>query len=190
MKVWDGLVRMLHWTLVGAVACAWLSTLGLGFVRFHETAGYVALGVVVMRLVWGFTGSRFAKFSEFIRGAGVVWRYTQQLRSGIEPRYIGHNPLGGWMVLALLACIACLGFTGWLYTTDAFWGEAWLDRLHNALAWGLLGLIALHLAGVVFTSLRHRENLVLAMFNGRKINPSQVLPKNPSLPSDGVDTLL
>jgi cytochrome b len=173
MKVWDGLVRLLHWTLVAAVAAAWLSTLGWGFVRFHEIAGYVAFGVVAIRLVWGFTGSRFARFSEFVRGAGSVLRYTRQLRTNKEPRYIGHNPLGGWMVLALLACVASLGLTGWLYTTDAFWGEAWLDRLHYALAWALLGLIGLHVTGVVFTSLRHRENLILAMFTGHKNPPTR-----------------
>lgn len=181
MKVWDGLVRLLHWTLVAAVATAWLSTLGLGFVRWHEPAGYVALATVAIRLVWGFTGSRFAKFSEFVCGAGSVLRYVRQLRANKEPRYIGHNPLGGWMVVALLACVASLGLTGWLYTTDAFWGEAWLDRLHYVLAWTLLGLIALHLTGVMFTSVRHRENLVPAMFTGRKKHLS---------PTENLDSLL
>lgn len=168
MKVWDSLVRLLHWTLVASVAAAWLSTLGWGFVRFHETSGYVALCTVAIRLVWGFTGRRFAKFAEFVRGAEAVLRYARQLRTNKEPRYMGHNPLGGWMVVALLACVASLGLTGWLYTTDAFWGEAWLDSLHYALAWMLLGLVALHVTGVVFTSVRHHENLVLAMFTGRK----------------------
>lgn len=168
MKVWDALVRLLHWSLIAAVAVAWISTLGWGFVRVHEPAGYVALGIVVARMGWGFFGSHYARFTQFVRSPRTTWRYGALVHRQQEPRYIGHNPLGGWMVLALLGCVTALGATGWLYTTDAFWGEAWLDNLHQALAWLLLGLAALHVAGVVFTSLRHRENLVAAMFSGYK----------------------
>lgn len=168
VKVWDGLVRLLHWLLVLSVALAWISTLGFGWIKAHEPAGYLALAVVAIRLVWGFTGSRHARFARFVRTPGAARNYALQLKTGKEPRYIGHNPLGGWMVVALLAVVAALGLTGWLYTTDAFWGTAWLDQLHTALAWGLLVLIAGHLGGVLVTSLRHRENLVSAMFSGRK----------------------
>ncbi len=168
VKVWDGLVRLLHWLLVLSVALAWISTLGLGLLRTHEPAGWVALAVVVIRLGWGFAGSRHARFASFVRKPQAVRTYARQIRAGKEPRYVGHNPLGGWMVLVLLAVVAALGLTGWLYTTDAFWGMAWLDQLHAALAWGLLVLIASHIGGVLFTSIRHRENLVSAMFSGRK----------------------
>ena len=72
------------------------------------------------------------------------------------------------MVLLLMLGVMAVGLTGWLYTLDMFWGMAWLELLHRALAWGLVGLIALHVAGVVFTSLRHRENLLTAMLTGRK----------------------
>ncbi len=171
MKVWDTLVRLLHWSLIAAVATAWLSTLGWGFVWAHEPAGYVALGIMVARVAWGFFGSDYARFVQFVRSPRTTWHYGVLLRSRREPRYIGHNPLGGWMILALLACVAALGVTGWMYTTDAFWGEAWLDNLHQALAWLLLGLALLHVAGVVFTSLRHRENLIFAMFSGHKRPP-------------------
>ena len=168
VKVWDRLIRLLHWVLVAAVVMAWVSTLGLGLLRAHEPAGYIALAVVAIRVVWGFCGGRHARFSQFVRGRREVLHYAGQLRAGNEPRYIGHNPLGGWMVLLLLGMVASLGLTGWLYTTDYFWGMAWLDQLHNALAWALLVLVALHLAGVAFTSLRHRENLAAAMFSGHK----------------------
>lgn len=168
IKVWDGLVRLLHWMLVLSVALAWISTLGFGLLKMHEPAGYVALAIVTVRVAWGFIGSRYARFSQFVRRPHALRDYALKLKTGTEPRYIGHNPLGGWMVLLLMAVVASLGITGWLYTTDYFWGMAWLDQLHNALAWFLLVLIAGHLGGVIITSIRHCENLAAAMLHGRK----------------------
>ena len=102
------------------------------------------------------------------RPLGATWAYLRGVLKGTAPRYIGHNPLGGWMVLALVSCIGLLGFTGWLYNTDMFWGYGWLADLHAAFGWALLGLVALHVSGVVLTSIKHRENLVWAMVTGRK----------------------
>src|SRR5262249_31715504 len=85
-----------------------------------------------------------------------------------EPRHLGHNPLGAWMILALFACVGGLALTGWLYTTDRFWGDETVERIHVALAWTMLSLVVLHVAGVLLASLRHRENLVAAMFSGEK----------------------
>jgi cytochrome b len=170
VPVWDRPVRLLHWLLAAAVAAAWLTTLGLS--GFHRATGYVAAAVVVARIAWGFAGSRHARFRAFVRGPAATAAYAARLRAGREQRYLGHNPLGAWMVIALLACVAALGLTGWLYTsTDYFFGEPWLESLHAVLAWLLLGLIALHLAGVAFTSRRHRENLVRAMVDGAKPAP-------------------
>lgn len=171
VPVWDRAVRSLHWLLAGAVAWAWISTL-TGF-QAHEAAGYVALAVLAARTAWGFVGSPPARFGRFVRRPRDTLAYVAQLRAGHEPRYLGHNPLGAWMVLALLACVAGTALTGWLYTTDAFWGMAWLEQLHRLLAWLLLGLIALHVTGVLVTSRRHRENLVRAMIDGRKPPPQQ-----------------
>jgi cytochrome b len=168
IPVWDRLVRLLHWTLALTIGMAWTSTLGLGFSKAHEPAGYLALGAVTVRLIWGFAGSHYARFSQFVRTPQAVWRYTVQLREKNEARYIGHNPLGGWMILLLLLCVGGLGVTGWLYTTDYFWGSAWLDTLHYVLAWALLALIVMHVAGVFFTSQRQGENLVMSMVDGRK----------------------
>lgn len=170
VRIWDRLQRGLHWLLVAAVVTAWTS--GHWSTRFfdeiHHNAGYVVLGVVVLRLLWGFVGSRHARFTDFLRGPRVTWAYARDLRAGRERRYLGHNPLGAWMVLALLSVAAALVVTGMLYISDWLWGYEWLEQLHAALAWLLLALVAGHLAGVVFTSWRHRENLVVAMFSGRK----------------------
>jgi cytochrome b len=166
VRVWDPLVRIGHWTLVVAVAVAWLSHEGPAVL--HDNAGHLALAVVLVRLVWGFLGPTRARFSDFLRGPAATLAYARALLAGREPRCLGHNPLGGWMILALLLTVAATGVSGWLATTDAFWGAAWVEELHDVLADALLLLIALHVAGVLVTSRRHGENLVLAMLTGRK----------------------
>ena len=173
VPVWDRTVRLLHWTLVTAVTIAGLSTLAL-FIDigpWHRPAGYGALAAVLLRTAWGFFGSGHARWADFVRSPAATWRYLQMLLRRREPRYLGHNPLGGWMVLALIGCVLGLALTGWLYTTDRFWGDATVETVHVALSWTLLGLTLMHVAGVVFTSWRHREHLVLSMVSGRKPAP-------------------
>lgn len=173
LRVWDALVRVLHWTLAGAVAAGWISGHWppRHFDAWHHGAGYVAAAAVALRLAWGFAGSRHARLAQFVRGPHAVLAYARALRAGHEPRHVGHNPLGGWMVLALWGSAAALALSGWLYTSDWLWGYAWLSDLHAALAWGIAGLVAGHLGGVALTSWRHRENLVAAMFTGFKRAP-------------------
>ena len=170
MKVWDGVVRVGHWTLAASVILAWATHEGGG--RWHEWIGYVALATALLRILWGFAGSRYARFAQFVYPPKTTIAYAGSLLKGNEPRYIGHNPLGGWMVVVLLVTVAASGFTGWLFTTDRFWGEEWLEELHGAISNALLPLVSLHLAGVIFTSWKHRENLVRAMLTGRKRDPS------------------
>jgi cytochrome b len=169
VRVWDRAVRALHWSLVASVAIAALSLVdALGLAVWHRPAGYVALGIVLLRAAWGFAGRGHARFAAFIRGPRLTLLYVRQLLRHREPRLLGHNPLGAWMIVALMGCVAVLAATGWLYTTDWFWGSEAVEDVHRALAWTLLGLVALHLGGVIFTSVRHRENLVIAMIDGEK----------------------
>ena len=170
VRVWDRTVRVLHWSLVVAVALAAVGTVAL--FGAHQPAGYAALAIVVLRVLWGGLGNRYARFGQFVRAPRATLRYARAVLRRREPRCLGHNPLGGWMVVALMGCIAGLALTGWLYTTDAFFGDETVERAHRALAWALLGLVVAHLAGVAFTSLRQRENLVAAMFDGRKRAPA------------------
>jgi cytochrome b len=149
---------------VACVTVAWLVTEG----AVHDTAGYGLLGLMTLRILWGFAGPDFARFAQFVKGPAAVWRYTIDVWAGREKHYLGHNPLGGWMIVALLTTGIATSLSGWLYTTDAFWGVTWVERLHAALAYLMLALAALHVAGVVFTSLRQRENLLGAMVHGRK----------------------
>jgi len=165
-RVWDVPVRVLHWAVVVSVALGWATTFWLG--RWHEAVGSAGLGLLVARIVWGFVGSPYARFARFVRGGRATWGYARLVRAGREPRYLGHNPLGAWMVLALLACLAGIALTGWLYTTDFLWGDETVERIHRGLAWTIVVLAVVHVAGVVVASVRHRENLIGAMVHGDK----------------------
>jgi cytochrome b len=165
VRVWDPLVRLFHWTLVISFTIAWLSEDAKGL---HQGAGYVVLGLVAVRLIWGFVGSRHARFRDFVPGPQGLLAYLKSLRAGHARRYLGHNPAGGAMILLLLAMLILIGGSGWLSTTDAFWGVEWVENLHAAAANLTVVLVFAHVAGVIFSSLAHRENLVLAMITGRK----------------------
>ncbi|HET9977918.1 MAG TPA: cytochrome b/b6 domain-containing protein [Burkholderiaceae bacterium] len=170
VRVWDPCVRILHGSLVAGVALAWLTSEAGR--RWHEPVGWAVAAIVALRLVWGAFGSRHARFAGFLRGPRAVIDYARAVLRGRAPRYLGHNPLGAWMVVALLATLAALGLSGWLLTTDAFFGSEAMEELHEALAQGLLGLVALHVGGVIVTGRHQGENLVRAMVDGRKRAPA------------------
>jgi cytochrome b len=167
--VWDLPIRVGHWTLAAGVAAAWLTKTGAG--RWHEWVGYATLALVALRIAWGFAGPRYARFGQFVRSPAATLAYAARVLGHGAPRYLGHNPLGGWMIVTLLAAVAATGVTGWLYTTDRFWGVEWMENLHEACAILVLVLVTLHVTGVIVASLRHRENLVAAMIHGRKRPP-------------------
>ena len=166
VRVWDLLVRVCHWTLVTAVVLGWLTQKGWGL--WHEAVGYAALAVLAVRIAWGWLGPREARFAGFVRSTAATRRYAMQILARREPRYLGHNPLGGWMIVALLINVTLVCLSGWLFTTDRYWGVEWVEDLHEALSDSLLALVAMHLCGVAYTSWHHGENLVAAMIHGRK----------------------
>jgi len=170
VKVWDPLVRIFHWSLAASFAVAWLT--GDQVMSIHEWAGYAAASLVAFRLVYGFAGSRYARFAQFIRGPRHALDYARSVAGNTEARYIGHNPLGALMVVALLLAIGTMALTGWMMTTDAYWGVEWVEDAHEAVANLMLGLVGLHVAGVLVASYRHKENLVRAMVTGRKRAPA------------------
>lgn len=199
-KVWDPLVRIFHWSLVATFAIAYLT--GDEESRLHELAGYAVLGLVAVRIVWGFVGTRYARFRDFVYRPSAVAAYARDLLAGKPKRYLGHNPLGGAMIVALLIALLATGATGLAaqqtregsptvaavtnritaWTPDIVakavadddeggrggkqeevWGE-----VHEFFANLTLLLVGLHIGGVILGSLAHRENLVRAMFTGRK----------------------
>lgn len=167
--VWDPLVRIFHWSLVGLFAFAFLT--GDELKTPHETAGYVITGLIAVRVVWGLIGSRYARFSSFLNRPSTVAGFIGDTMRMKARRYLGHNPAGGLMVIALIAVIAVISLTGYMMTTDAWWGVRWVEDLHEASAFAALGLVALHLGGVIVASFEHGENLVRAMVTGRKRAP-------------------
>lgn len=166
VQVWDRFVRFFHWSLAGLVLVAFLT--GDEAQKLHNMVGYAIVALVAARIVWGFIGSKHARFADFVKRPANILRYANETLSGKAPRYLGHNPLGGAMAAAMMAAILGVCWLGYLLTTDAYWGVEEYKEIHEAAAYLLLGMVALHLFGVVWTSFSHRENLVKAMVSGRK----------------------
>jgi cytochrome b len=166
VRVWDPMVRIFHWSLAICFLVGY--ALGDDGGSLHRMLGYAVLGLVAFRVIWGVVGGRHARFSDFVPRPAVLRQYLRDVLAGREARYLGHNPAGGAMIVLLLTAVTATGISGWLMTTDAFWGVEWMEEGHEALAAATLALVGLHIAGVVFSSLRHRENLVRAMITGRK----------------------
>jgi len=196
VKVWDIAIRIFHWSLVAAFVTAYLSEDELGL---HVNAGYVVTGLVLFRVIWGFVGSHYARFSEFVRSPVSVISYLRSLRSKHPQHYLGHNPAGGWMIIALLVALTATCVSGMkLYAIEEgkgplantqtqtlipsaeaheagehangpeAAGEKTWEEIHEAAVNITLGLIVLHIAGVIISSRLHRESLVKAMITGNK----------------------
>lgn len=209
IRVWDPLVRMFHWSLVLSFTIAYLT--GEEESGLHIDAGYVVLGLILFRLVWGFIGTRYARFSDFVYSPKAVLEYLKSLSTNTPRNYTGHNPAGGWMVIAMLLCLAIVSVSGLkVYAIEEGLGplagsaqespiiitpayadddedeeneghedegsesghenesEEFWEEIHEASSNFMLLLIFLHVAGVVLSGRRHKENLVKAMITGNK----------------------
>ncbi|MDD1611657.1 MAG: cytochrome b/b6 domain-containing protein [Methylococcaceae bacterium] len=110
VPVWDILIRIFHWSLVVSFIVAYLTSEEEN--PWHIYSGYTVLGLIIFRLIWGFIGSQYARFSEFARSPAVVYQYVKSLRAGHPQHYLGHNPLGGWMVIAMLLTLFVVTLSG------------------------------------------------------------------------------
>jgi cytochrome b len=171
VRVWDPFVRLFHWSLVALFICAFAT--GDEIDWLHVRAGYLIAGLVLLRVVWGVVGPRNARFASFLRRPADVVEFLRQSLHLRAPRHLGHNPAGGYMIVAMLGLLTYLSVTGMLLTTDAFWGAHWLKAAHEAGAYAMVGLVMLHLAGIALASVEHGENLVRAMVTGRKRAPAE-----------------
>lgn len=201
LKVWDPVVRGGHWLLAIAFFIAYLTE--DDFLTLHVWAGYLVASILCLRLLWGLVGSKHAKFKDFVYSPAITLQYIRDLIGGHAKRFIGHNPAGGAMVLALLFALTATVSSGlMLYAIEENAGplaewvaessesfskpalmsraladedrhnddsreELW-EELHELFANLTLLLVGLHIAGVLFSSYAHKENLIKGMFTGRK----------------------
>ncbi len=179
-RIWDIPVRLFHWTLVGVVAFSIYTGLNGGFneMDWHMTSGYCVLGLITFRIMWGFAGSTYSRFSSFIKPTRVV-PYATSLFAGDHQPHAGHNPLGALSVIAILLALLVQAGTG-LFSNDDIMLEGplfhlvskdlsdQLTTIHHYNTWVIYGLIGLHVAAILFYEIVKRERLILAMITGRK----------------------
>lgn len=166
IRVWDLPVRLGHWLMAGGFATAWFTAESEEWRLVHVLAGGTVLAAALFRVLWGFVGSRYARFADFVRGPAAAFGYLKSLLGPKPQHFVGHNPAGGWAILALLALAALAGGSGWLAYQEI--GGDRPAEFHEAAATAMLAVVGVHVLGVVVGSLRHRENLVRAMVTGRK----------------------
>lgn len=180
VRLWDGPTRLVHWALVGLVGLSWW-THEIGRMDWHRWSGYAVLGLLVFRIFWGFAGGSTARFATFVKGPAAVAAYARGLFRPGAAALPGHNPMGGWSVLALLAALVAQVTFG-LFAVDVDGIESGplsqyvsFDLGRSFAEWHeisfnlLLGLIGLHLLAVVFYLVIRRDNLVGAMVTGRRL---------------------
>lgn len=166
VQVWDLPLRLWHWALAILVLIAWVTPNvhdGL-----HRLAGYAVIGLLAFRLLWGFCGTRYARFGKLGVRLRAAPRYIANLRRGITGRYIGLNPAGTAMMVALLLVLAVSAITGAMSVTVAFFGVWWVEDTHTYASDAVIVLVVLHVLGVIAMGVLQRQNLVRAMFTGRK----------------------
>jgi cytochrome b len=180
VKVWDPLVRLFHWALVLAFLIAYITE--EDFLGIHSYAGYTVLALLIIRIFWGLIGTRHARFSDFIYSSATIKQFIKDTFNFRAKRYLGHNPAGGAMIILMLISLLITSTTGiavygieeqagplasWFTLHDTFWGEV-TEELHEFFANFTVLLVLIHVAGVIFESFIHGENLVKAMIDGRK----------------------
>lgn len=172
--VWDVPTRMFHWLLVLSFTGAFLTADSERTRDIHVALGYIVLGLLAFRLLWGFAGTRYARFSSFLFRPGDVLAYLLSLFKGKPTHYVGHNPAGSvaiWLLLILGLVSAVSG----VLVYQEIGGDA-IEELHDVSSYAMLAVVAVHVLGVLVSSLMHRENLVRAMITGYK----------PAVPNEGI----
>lgn len=174
MLVWDVPTRVFHWLLAVSFAGAFLTAESERYRDIHVLLGYILLGLIAFRLVWGFVGSRYAQFRSFLFKPAEIATYAISMLKARPVHYVGHNPAGSVSVFLLLALGIAVGTSGYVVFQD-IGGDA-LVELHEMAAYFMLTVVGLHVTGVLVSSLLHRENLVRSMITGSK----------PAQPNEGI----
>ena len=164
--VWDAPVRVFHWLMVLSFFGAYLTAESERWRLVHVTLGYTMGGLVTFRIIWGMIGTRYARFSNFIRGPAAVVRYVKSLLKGQPEHTIGHNPAGAVAIVLLMVLSVLIVASGWAIFNEI--GGNLLSELHEVTGNLMLLVVGVHVAGVAVSSWLHRENLVRAMVTGEK----------------------
>ena len=178
--IWDVPTRLFHWLLVIFVIFSYVTgNIGGNAMQYHEWSGFTILALLLFRLVWGFVGSRESRFKTFVRGPSAVVRYATTLLRSDSTHYLGHNPLGGWSIIALLFTLLIQAGTG-LFANDDIVTEGplfdwvgratsdWLTRVHKLNQQVIIALVCVHVLAVLFYFFYKRDNLVKPMITGVK----------------------
>ncbi len=168
VPVWDLPLRLLHWATALCVLVAWFTP--NTYDTMHRSAGYAVLVLLPVRLVWGFIGTRHSRFRNPLRVCRVLPRYLLDMARGRSRRYLGLNPAGSAISMAMLVLLVISGVSGWMQVTLRFFGVAWVQDTHTYASDAVMVLVLVHVVGVVLMSIRQRENLVRAMITGWKRN--------------------
>jgi cytochrome b len=166
IKVWDLPTRVFHWSLAASFAGAYITAESERWRDVHVLLGYTLAGLIAFRLVWGVIGTRYARFTSFVFPPSRVVAYVKSLLAGSPEHHVGHNPAGALAIFLLLGLGLVTAASGFM-TYQEMGGE-WLEDLHEGAANAMLAVVVIHLAGVVVSSLLHRENLVRSMLTGNK----------------------
>jgi cytochrome b len=191
VRVWDIPVRIFHWLLVALIIVSFTTAqIGGNAMQIHEFSGFTILTLVLFRLLWGVFGSTYARFSELVRHPRQAIQYARSLRRGRPPSFAGHNPLGGWMIVALLLCLLVQTGTG-LFANDDIMTEGplfdWVSKrtsdvlsdIHGINFYVLLVLVVLHVAAALYYLWGRHENLILPLLTGRKqLREAQDIPES------------
>lgn len=179
IKIWDFPTRLFHWSLVGVYIAALFTSRNESLLEYHTAAGYLAIGLVGFRVLWGLTGNRYARFSDFVRGWGEVRSFLSKAAQFKLPRYLGHNPAVGWAVLLILGATVTIAFTGIITyggeENRGVWagvfpfGVALIARaIHAWLAYFIVAAIVLHICAALVHDFILKENIILSMITGSK----------------------
>lgn len=166
IMVWDAPVRVFHWLMVLSFTGAYLTAESERWRLMHVTLGYTLGGLVAFRILWGLMGTRYARFSSFVRGPRAVMAYVRSMFTRPQ-HHLGHNPAGAVAIMLLLLASVAVVFSGWAIYNDI--GGEWLEELHEGAGNFMLAVVLVHVAGVVVASRLHHENLVRAMVTGQKL---------------------
>ncbi len=165
--VWDWPVRIFHWTLALCFAGAWLTSESESWKLWHVSFGYSMAVLIGFRLIWGVLGTRYARFTQFVKGPVAIKQYFTAILRGQPEHHTGHNPAGALAILAIFGTVILTVASG--YASYEELGGEWLGELHETVASVLMGIVVIHIAAVVLMSLLNKENLIRAMLTGKKL---------------------